>query len=56
MPKAKCPVCGEEVDLPDDVMPGEVVEHDCGAMLEVVKSEDGFTLKLLEGVEEDWGE
>ncbi len=54
--KLKCPVCGMDVDVPDDALPGEVIEHDCGAVLEVYKSEDGLALKPLEGVSEDWGE
>ncbi|MEL9940423.1 MAG: alpha-aminoadipate/glutamate carrier protein LysW/ArgW [Ignisphaera sp.] len=56
MIKAKCPVCGGEVTLPDDVMPGEVVEHDCGVTLEVVKDGETIKVKPLEGVGEDWGE
>ncbi|HDN76092.1 MAG: sulfonate ABC transporter [Thermoprotei archaeon] len=55
--KLKCPVCGLDVEVPDDVLPGEIVEHECGATLEVVKSNDGsYHLKPLEGVSEDWGE
>lgn len=54
--KLKCPICGLDVDVPDDALPGEVVEHDCGAALEVVKVGDTLELRPLEGVEEDWGE
>ncbi len=54
--KAVCPVCGGEVELPDNVMDGEIIEHDCGAML-VVRIRDGnVVLEQLERVEEDWGE
>ena len=54
--KAVCPVCGGEVDLPDNVMDGEIIEHDCGAML-VVRIRDGnIVLEEVKGVEEDWGE
>ncbi len=55
--KAKCPVCGADVELPDDVMDGEIVEcPSCGAQLEVKKSGDKIELKLAEEVGEDWGE
>ena len=55
--KLKCPVCGLDVEIPDDVLPGEVIEHDCGAVLEVVQDSNGnIALKPLEGVSEDWGE
>jgi len=57
MPVLKCPVCGGEVEVPDDVMPGELIDHDCGVTLEVVKKEDGsIELRPFEGVGEDWGE
>ena len=52
----KCPVCGLEVKLPEDVMPGELIEHDCGATLEVVSVKGRIELRVFEGVEEDWGE
>ena len=57
MPILKCPVCGGDVEVPDDVMPGELIDHDCGVTLEVVKKEDGtIELRPFEGVGEDWGE
>ncbi|RLG85535.1 MAG: sulfonate ABC transporter [Thermoprotei archaeon] len=57
MPSAKCPICGLNVELPDDVLPGEIIEHECGVVLEVVKDRnDGVVLKPLEGISEDWGE
>jgi len=57
MPTLKCPVCGSPVEVPDDAMPGELIDHDCGVTLEVVKKDDGsFELKPFEGVGEDWGE
>jgi alpha-aminoadipate carrier protein LysW len=52
----ECPVCGLEVEVPDDALPGEVIEHDCGAVLEVVKDGDGFRLRPLDEIKEDWGE
>ncbi|MEM1526027.1 MAG: alpha-aminoadipate/glutamate carrier protein LysW/ArgW [Ignisphaera sp.] len=56
MLEAKCPVCGGSVILPDDVVAGEIVEHDCGVSLEVVVEKTGIKLKPFEGVGEDWGE
>lgn len=53
--KARCPICGRDVELPEDVLPGEVVDHDCGVSLEVVVSGKEVSLKPLE-VGEDWGE
>ncbi|MCS7107456.1 MAG: hypothetical protein NZ902_05080 [Acidilobaceae archaeon] len=53
--KSKCPVCGREVVLPPDVLPGEVIDHDCGVSLEVVVDGNRILLKPLE-VGEDWGE
>jgi len=51
-----CPVCGGEVELMDDVMDGEIIEHECGATL-VVRIEGGnIKLEEFQGVEEDWGE
>jgi len=54
--RLKCPICGLEVDVPDDAISGEIVEHECGAVLEVVQGNGGISLKPLEGVQEDWGE
>ncbi len=57
MPRtAVCPVCGGEVEVPDDVLDGEIIEHDCGAMLVVRVEDGGVKLEELRGVEEDWGE
>ncbi len=53
---AECPECAVEVNLPDDVMTGEIVQcPDCGAELEVV-SLDPPALDLAPEEEEDWGE
>ncbi len=54
--KVKCPVCGLPVEIPDDVMEGEVVEHDCGAVLEVRFENGSPKLMPLDGVADDWGE
>lgn len=57
MVTVKCPVCGGEVQLPDDVIAGEIVEHECGVTLEViVDSDNTVKVKPFEGVGEDWGE
>ncbi len=54
--RLRCPICGAPVEVPDDAMPGELVEHDCGVVLEVVRSGDEISLRPFQGVEEDWGE
>lgn len=56
MPQTKCPVCGGYIELPDDVVPGELVEHDCGISLEVVVEGGTVKLRPFEGIGEDWGE
>lgn len=56
MPESKCPICGGVVTLPDDVMPGEIIDHDCGVSLEVVLEGKEIKLKPFEDVGEDWGE
>ncbi|MCD6323887.1 MAG: sulfonate ABC transporter [Desulfurococcales archaeon] len=54
--RVRCPVCGLPVEVPDDVMEGEVVEHDCGATLEVRFEGNAVRLVPLDGVADDWGE
>jgi alpha-aminoadipate carrier protein LysW len=56
MVQVKCPVCGEMVEVPDDALPGELIEHECGALLEVVVENGEIKLKLADDVGEDWGE
>jgi alpha-aminoadipate carrier protein LysW len=56
MLQTKCPICGGIVELPDDVMAGEIIEHECGVSLEVVIDNNTIKLKPYEGVGEDWGE
>jgi alpha-aminoadipate carrier protein LysW len=56
MPQAKCPICGGVVELPDDVMNGEIIEHECGVSLEVIIENNNIKLQPYEGVGEDWGE
>ncbi len=56
MRKARCPICGFDVELDDNVVEGELIDHDCGVTLEVVVEGDNLSLKPFEGVGEDWGE
>ncbi|MCS7111327.1 MAG: alpha-aminoadipate/glutamate carrier protein LysW/ArgW [Ignisphaera sp.] len=56
MVSVKCPVCGGDVQLPEDVVAGEIIEHDCGMTLEVVVDNNTVKLRPFEGVGEDWGE
>lgn len=58
MEKATCPDCDAELEIPEDVMKGEIFScPSCGLELEV-KQINGKTVELLElGIEgEDWGE
>lgn len=58
MLKVACPDCLAEIDVPDDVMVGEIVScPDCGLDLEVKKVE-GQTVELqkLAIEKEDWGQ
>ncbi|MCE4602716.1 MAG: sulfonate ABC transporter [Desulfurococcales archaeon] len=52
----RCPVCGLEARIPEDAMPGELIEHDCGTLLEVVEDNGVLQLRVFEGDMEDWGE
>lgn len=56
MVKLVCPICDGPVEVPEDALPGEIYEHDCGAQLEVVLTNGKISLKLMEAVKEDWGE
>lgn len=56
MPKLKCPICDGDLEIPDDSLPGEIYEHDCGAQLEVVNYNGSIALKVMENIGEDWGE
>jgi alpha-aminoadipate carrier protein LysW len=56
MAQLKCPICGGQVSVEDDALPGELVEHECGAQLEVFKKNETLSLRLAEEVGEDWGE
>jgi len=53
---ATCPECAAELDMPSDVVEGEIlVCPDCGVELEV-RGTDPIELDLAPEVEEDWGE
>ncbi|RLF10153.1 MAG: sulfonate ABC transporter [Thermoprotei archaeon] len=55
--KVKCPECEKEIDVGDDVLPGEIVScPDCGQEYEVEVAEGKITLRYAERLKEDWGE
>jgi len=56
--KTSCPDCLAEIDVPDDIMVGEIVScPDCGLELEVEKAEgQAVELQKLAIEKEDWGE
>jgi len=53
-----CPDCDAEIEVPEDVMVGELVScPDCGLDLEVVKvEENNIELQRISIEKEDWGE
>ncbi len=53
-----CPVCGGSVEVPDDAIPGEILEHEeCGIQLEFYIDENNNPrLRVLDSIVEDWGE
>ena len=56
--KIECKDCGRELNVPEDVVVGEIVScPDCGGEFEVISNSDGkIELKPAESVGEDWGE
>ena len=56
--KLRCPECDAEINVPDDVVSGEIVScPDCGLDLEVKFDGSGsISLKPAEVEGEDWGE
>ncbi len=53
---ALCPECAGALDLPTDLLEGEIVPcADCGADLEVLTLRP-LELALAPEIEEDWGE
>ncbi len=52
----ECPECAAEIELPGDVVEGEIIQcPDCGVELEVI-SLDPVELELAPEEDEDWGE
>jgi alpha-aminoadipate carrier protein LysW len=57
MPVEKCTDCEAEIEVPDDVVDGEIITcPDCGLDLEVVLTPQGRSIKPLSVEKEDWGE
>lgn len=58
MPALTCPICGGEIQIPDDALSGELFEHEeCGAQLELeIDAQGNYKLKEAEEISEDWGE
>jgi alpha-aminoadipate carrier protein LysW len=56
--KTKCQDCGAEINVPDDIMVGEILTcPDCGGNFELAsKSEEKIELKPAETIGEDWGQ
>lgn len=56
MNMAECPVCGAEIEFPEDTVLGELLEcSDCGTELEVTGL-DPNELSEAPQEEEDWGQ
>jgi alpha-aminoadipate carrier protein LysW len=54
---SECPVCAGSVDVPADVMLGELLDcAGCGAELEVARLDGGVELTEAPMAGEDWGE
>ncbi|EQB68118.1 MAG: hypothetical protein AMDU1_APLC00004G0060 [Thermoplasmatales archaeon A-plasma] len=56
--ETECNVCGGSLQVPDDVIKGEIVScPDCGVEYEVSEIRDGNpVLRAAEEIREDWGE
>ena len=53
----ECPICAGGVDLPYDVMLGELVDcGDCGSELEVTQISPTVAVQEAPMAAEDWGE
>jgi len=55
---ARCPECDGKIEVPDDVVLGEILPcPDCGTEFEVYKANNGHVeLRVSEVEGEDWGE
>ncbi len=56
MVKLACPKCGLPLEVEDDVLDGELIEHDCGTIFEVKKINGVLKLEEFNEPMEDWGE
>lgn len=55
--KTSCQVCGADIEIPDDVLDGELVScSSCGQKYQVTIQNGLIQLKLIKVEEEDWGE
>jgi alpha-aminoadipate carrier protein LysW len=55
--KTSCQVCGADIEIPDDVLDGELVScPSCGQKYQVAIQNGLIQLKLIKVEEEDWGE
>jgi alpha-aminoadipate carrier protein LysW len=56
--KVECPECLALIEVPDDVVVGEVLDcPECGVELEVYEvGEGGVKVRVSEVLDEDWGE
>ncbi len=56
--KVICQECGGKIDVPNDVIVGEIIScPDCGTEYEVAQiNNDNIQLKIAENIGEDWGE
>jgi len=56
--KYKCPVCDSDLELPKDLIDGEVITClECGADLAVYRKKGGtYSIEQIEMKGEDWGE
>ncbi len=54
---SSCPDCFGEIDIPEDVMEGEILScPDCGLELEVEVVDDRIEIIPIAIEKEDWGE
>jgi len=57
MAKVRCLECDRDLNIPEDVVDGEIITcPDCGANYEVMRTSKGIELKQAESIGEDWGE
>ncbi|OYT25672.1 MAG: lysine biosynthesis protein [Thermoprotei archaeon ex4572_64] len=55
--KFTCDVCGSEIEVPADVMDGELIScPTCGQKYQVVIQSENVQLKAITVEAEDWGE